>query len=75
MLRLASTRSRVLVEGLKSSIQSEVDPSALVREWLLARISLSTTGKLTEVLATIFVLSCTAFNCMPKTSSELVVLI
>src|SRR5947208_6223681 len=72
LLRLTSARSSALVQLLNSSIQSEVVPSALVRDWLLARISLSTTGTPTVVVMMMLVEDCTALNCMPKTSSLLV---
>src|SRR5436309_1314204 len=72
LLRLTSASSSALVEVLNSSIQSEVVPSALVRDLLLARISLSTTGTPTVVVVMMFVVNWIALNSIPKTSSLLV---
>src|ERR1039458_9317550 len=69
-LRLKSARLTELVAGLNSSSQSEVEPSALVSEWLLARNSLRTTGTPTlEVM--MLVVYWIALRNMPKTLSEL----
>src|SRR5438552_15198467 len=70
-LKLRPDRSTRLVEGLKSSTQSERRPALLVMDWFLASISLRTTEAAPE-LTMILVTELIAVRDMPNTSSLLV---